>query len=92
MAMTPKEHELVMLMFARLYEAIESIKETLKSRGAWTEDDERAFSHLVHRDEKLLQFSLQVCSDYTRLARNLGVATGLDELPDAPPPKEPSER
>jgi len=52
--MNEKEHELILLMFARMYEGIQVIKDTLKSRDLWTEDDERAFSNAVHDDPQKL--------------------------------------
>lgn len=88
--MTPEEHQLQILMFARLYEAIEILKETFKSRGLWTDDDEMAFSVAVHADVRVtVKTTMQAYSDYTRIARNLGVATGLD-APPAPPPAKGS--
>lgn len=76
--MTTKEHELMILMFARLHEAVGAISETLKSRGIWTGDDQKAFSHAVHADdEKMLQYVSQATHDYLRHASRLGVETGL---------------
>jgi hypothetical protein len=77
--MTRQEHELMVLMFARLYEAMGVIKETLKSRELWTADDERAFSHAVHDDnKKLAEYFFQAMKDYLRLAQKSGVVTGLE--------------
>jgi hypothetical protein len=76
--MTSEEHKLMILMFARLHEALGMISETLKSRGIWTDDDEAAFSHAVHTDdEKMLHYVSQATNDYLRHASRLGVETGL---------------
>jgi len=81
--MTPQEHELMVTMFARLYEAIGMLTEALKSRGVLPDDDARAFAHLIHQDpQKAVRYLLQAQSDYTRLARSSGVATGLADLPN----------
>jgi len=75
--MTPKEHELMLLMFTRLYESIGIIEETLKSRGIWTGDDPKAFSHAVHADDrKLLRYAERARNDYVAFANQLGVAPG----------------
>ena len=72
--MTKKEHELIVLMFARLYESIGIIEETLKSRGIWSGDDPKAFSHAVHADDrKILHYVERARSDYLSFANQLGV-------------------
>lgn len=87
--MTHEEHEMMLMLFARLYEAIEVLKETLRSRGLWTEDDEKAFSHAVHQDaRKLLSSLTQAYVDYVRVAKIAGVATGLADVPDSPASRE----
>lgn len=83
--MTTEEHQLQILMFARLFEAVEILKQTFKSRGHWTDDDEQAFSAAVHADVRATARTVnQAFQDYTRIARFLSVATGLEE-PPAPP-------
>jgi hypothetical protein len=75
--MTAKEHELMLLMFARLYESIGILEETLKSRGLWTGDDPKAFSHAVHADDKkLLLYTSRARQDYVNIANQLGVVSG----------------
>jgi hypothetical protein len=75
--MTRKEHELMLLMFARLYESIGIIEETLKSRGIWAGDDPKAFSHAVHADDrKLLHYAKRARTDYLAFANQLGVIAG----------------
>ncbi len=75
--MTVKEHEFMILMFARVYESIGILTETLKSRGIWTGDDERAFSHAVHADMgNLLRFAAQAKRDYLALAKESGLVVG----------------
>ena len=76
MPMTKQEHELMLLMFTRLYEAIGIVEETLKSRGLWTGDDPTAYSHAVHADDrKLLQYATRARQDYVKIANQLGVKT-----------------
>lgn len=78
--MEPKEHYLLLVMFARIHEHLHVITDTLKSRGLWTDDDERAFSVAVALDSEKLRTCLKLASkDYLRLASALGVATGLEE-------------
>ncbi len=75
--MTAKEHELMVTMFARLYESLGIIEETLKSRGLWTGDDPKAFSHAVHADDrKLLHYAERARTDYLTFANQLGVIAG----------------
>jgi hypothetical protein len=72
--MTKQEHELMVLMFARLNESIGVIVETLRSNGIWTGDDSKAFSHAVHADEqKVLFYVSQARRDYFEFAKLSGV-------------------
>jgi hypothetical protein len=74
-----QEHELMVLMFARLQESIGIMAEAFKSRGLWTGDDPTAFSHAVHADDrKLLSYAAQAKKDYLACARLSGVVTGLE--------------
>jgi hypothetical protein len=76
--MTPQEHNLMVLMFARTHQAMAAITETLKSRDLWTGDDEKAFNRAVHEnDELLLKCAARVLSDYRTIAEQEGVVTGL---------------
>jgi hypothetical protein len=76
--MTPKEHELMVMMFARLNEAIGIIGDSLVSRGIWSGDDSRAFAHAAQADDRKLDFYFsQALKDYRSLAAQLGVVTGL---------------
>jgi hypothetical protein len=76
--MTPKEHELIVLMFARVNESIGIIGETLKSRGLWSGDDSRAFAHAVHADDQKIDSCVsKALTEYCSLAAHLGVVTGL---------------
>lgn len=80
--MTKQEHELMVLMFARMYEAFSRIEETLKSRGIWTDDDEKAFAHAVHDDpRKLAQHTIAAWKTYLYFAKQSGVETGLESEP-----------
>jgi hypothetical protein len=83
--MTPQEHELMLLMFAKQHEAIGILIDVLKSRNILTSDDDKAFAHVVHFDQKrLLQFTVQAWADYQKFAAQLGITTGLEK---GPPPK-----
>ena len=76
--MTKEEHELMVLMFARVYESVKVISDVLKSNGVLTGDDPKAFSHAVHADDrKLIQCLAQAQRDYLNLAKQTGVVTGL---------------
>ena len=80
--MTPEEHNLQILMFARVHEAIGVLAEMLKSRDIITNDDAKAFSHAVHSDQKhIVRFVLQAYTDYQRSAQQAGVVTGLENGP-----------
>jgi hypothetical protein len=83
-SMEAKEHYLMLLMFARMHECLLVIRDTLKSRDLWTDDDEKAFSAAVALDSEKLRVCMQLASkDYLRLSSALGVATGLeDQFPD----------
>jgi len=84
--MTPKEHELMMLMFARMQESIGVLTDVLKSREIMTGDDEKAFNHATHSDPKrLLRFVLQAHDDYQKCAEQVGVVTGLENGPPSVP-------
>jgi hypothetical protein len=77
--MTPQEHELMILMFARMNEAIGIVVEALKSRGLWTADDVKAFSHATHADDqKILVYAAQARHDYLACARLCGI-TNLNQ-------------
>jgi hypothetical protein len=72
--MNKKEHEMMLLMFARVYQRIGALSETLKSRGLWTEDDEAAFGHLVFADDaRILDFAFRARSDYMKCASEAGL-------------------
>jgi hypothetical protein len=77
--MTKEEHQLMILMFARLHEAIEAISETLSSREIWLGDDRKAFQDLVRSDKyKLGTYVVRAGRDYLKLAKKLGVVTGIE--------------
>jgi hypothetical protein len=77
--MTKQEHELMVLMFARVFEAIGRIEETFKSRGIWTDDDAKAFAHAVHTDARnLVEYTSRAMLTYLHLAKQSGVETGLE--------------
>lgn len=78
--MTTDEHRLMILMFARLHESLEAINETLSSRGIWAEDDKKAFRDLAHHDDRKIEnYLAQAGRDYLKLAKELGVETGIED-------------
>jgi hypothetical protein len=77
--MTHDDHHLMVLMFARTFQAMAAITETLKSRGIWTEDDEKAFNFAVHQnDAVILRCAALAMTEYLKVAAKVGVETGLD--------------
>jgi len=84
--MTKKEHEMMLLMFARTGQIFQILTEMLKSRGIITGDDAKAFSHAIHfDDEKTLKTVLQTWRDYQAAAIQAGVVTGLESEPPSSP-------
>ena len=73
--MTKQEHEMMVMMFARVNESIGIIVEALKSREIWTRDDVTAFSHATHADDRKIQHYVeQARTDYLQCAALSGVA------------------
>lgn len=84
--MTKKEHELMLLMFARTQQIFGILTEVLTSRGILTGDDAKAFSHATHYDDaKTWKFVLQAWRDYQSAAIQSGVVTGLESEPPSSP-------
>lgn len=82
--MTDKEHEFMVLMFARMKQEMGMIIELLKSRGVMTEDDHRAFGHLVWDDpQKMVSYLTASLRDYNRCARSVGI-----QVPSNFPPSD----
>ena len=76
--MKKKEHELMMLMFARMNQRVGMLIEILKSNDLWNADDEKAFSYLVYADDqRILSYAIQARSDYLACMRESGLATPL---------------
>lgn len=95
--MTPEEHQLMLLMFSRLYEGLEAMRNTFKRDGLWTGDDEKAFAHAAHYDPQKLMRSLgEAAVDYARLASALKIevppeiAAFARPAPTKPPNSEES--
>lgn len=83
--MTPQEHKMMMLMFARMYQHYGILMDVLKSRELLTGDDAQAFSHAAHfDDQKTMQFVLRAWRDYQAAAIQSDVVTGLES---GPPPE-----
>lgn len=72
----------MLIMFARMNEAFQTIGETLVSRGIWTHDDGEAFAHSVHFDDTLLKNLItRTWGEYIQCAKALGVVTGFEDAP-----------
>jgi len=68
----------MVMMFARMFQALAAITETLKSRELWTGDDEKAFNRAVHENNQLLlKCAAEALLEYERIAKLEGVETGL---------------
>jgi hypothetical protein len=77
--MTKSDHLLIVMMFARMRESFLVLAESFTSRGIWSDDDAKAFAHAVHADERKVEWCLtETRRDYLFLAKELGVATGLE--------------
>src|SRR5208337_230667 len=73
-AMTTEEHNLLILMLARINQAIGAFAEVLKSRDIVTQDDLKAFHFAAWDDDRqILKAVIQARSDYLRIAKQAGV-------------------
>ena len=80
--MTPEEHRLVIWVLVRQAQGIKTIIEILKSRGLLQENDAEKFASAVFLDEASNFALLQAAkAEYLKLARELGVVTGLEKSP-----------
>jgi hypothetical protein len=78
--MTPKEHSLLIFMFALQLKHFNALIEILKSRGVLDEDDLKAFDALVWEQERGRPEGGLVDAakaQYDLFAKALGVQTGL---------------
>jgi hypothetical protein len=72
--MTTEEHTLMILMLARMNQAIGALSEILKSRDIVTADDLKAFHFAAWDDDRqLLKAVAQARSDYLKIAKQAGV-------------------
>lgn len=72
--MTKQEHELMILMFARLNERIGVVIDALKSREVVTADDVPAFSHAARMDDQKMHLYVELARrDYIEFAALCGV-------------------
>jgi hypothetical protein len=75
--MTTDEHRLMILMFTRLYGAIDTISEALIRRGIWSAEEKAALSQRLHEDDaKAIEYLHRATSDYLGAATGVGVETG----------------
>lgn len=83
--MTPKEHALVLAIFAKQNQFIKVIIDMLKSRGLLTGDDAQAFefSQTIDAKSNAALFA-EAKAKYLELAKGLGIETGLENLPPVP--------
>ena len=78
--MTKQEHETMVMMFARMYQAIGALANAFKSREIITADDLKAFQFDAWADDaQTLRFVIQARSDYLKAAKLSGVE-GLSEI------------
>jgi hypothetical protein len=83
--MTPKEHALVLALFAKQNQFIKMLLDILKSRGILTGDDARAFEFSQSVDAVSNAALLdEAKAKYLELAKGLGIQTGLENLPPVP--------
>jgi hypothetical protein len=72
--MTTEEHQLMVLMLARMNQAVSAVWEALKSREVVTLDDQKAFYFSATDDNRqIAQAVLQARSDYLKIAKQAGV-------------------
>ena len=89
--MNPQEHELMVLMFARLIQAMSTLSDALKREGIWTGADEQAFRAVAQLDDRrILECAALALTEYLKCAKTVGVLTGLGEPPAGPPSSKPS--
>jgi hypothetical protein len=76
--MTTEEHQLMILMFERMHEAIGTISEALIRRGLWSQVEQASLSRAIHDDDtKVVEYLDRARSDYLKAAAGLGVETGI---------------
>jgi hypothetical protein len=79
--MTPKNHQLMVFMFARQFMMVNSLIEILKNRGVLDDSDVEAFEELTRATETSQMDSFHaVVSQYSKFAEQLGIS---GELPPA---------
>jgi hypothetical protein len=82
--MTAQEHALVLALFAKQNQFIKVLFDILKSRGVLTGDDARAFEFSQSVDAASnLALLEEAKAKYLELAKQLGIQTGLENLPPA---------
>lgn len=72
--MTAQEHQLMILMLARMNQAIGALSEILKSREIVTPEDLKAFHFAAWDDNRQILVAVtQARSDYLKIAKLAGV-------------------
>jgi len=82
--MRPKEHLLMLTVFAKQNQLIKLLLDILRSRGILTGDDARAFEFSANVDAVSNAALFEEAKQkYLTLAKGLGIETGLENLPPA---------
>ena len=77
--MTQKEHLLLLTLFTKQQQIIQSLGSLLKSHGLASADDLRAFEFAETQDDHATSVLLQSTKEfYLHVADQLGIATGLE--------------
>jgi hypothetical protein len=82
--MTTKEHLLVLTLFTKQNQFIKVLLDILKSRGILAADDASAFAFSQNVDAfSNAAIFAEAKAKYLELANELGIETGLENLPPA---------
>ena len=77
--MNDAEHQMMILMLARIYQAVGALAEALQSREVITADDLKAFHFAALADpDQLAKSTAQAYKDYLKLAKLAGVEVSLN--------------
>jgi hypothetical protein len=80
--MTPREHFLILALIVRQAHSSKILADILKSRDIMTHEDWRAFEFAASEDVRANSSLFElVKGQYIALAAELGIQTGLEQLP-----------
>jgi len=72
--MTPEEHQLMILMLARIYQGNGILAEILVAKETISRDDLKAFQNAAWADDaQILKAAAQARADYLKIAKQAGV-------------------